>query len=77
MNATNSEYRVVLYDEAGIARYVYPERPTDDNVTSMVEVLEHHVYSGYATGGHIEERLLLAGRNPDWVVCLSQEEVWR
>lgn len=74
----STDYRVVLYDDvAGPARYVYPERPADDNVTSMVELLEHYVESGYAVGGHIEEQLERAGLQGDWVVCLSEDELWR
>ncbi|MCO6042757.1 hypothetical protein NG895_02445 [Aeoliella sp. ICT_H6.2] len=71
-----SEYRVVLYDgEEGPARYVYPERPTDDDVTTMVELLEHYVESGYATGGHVEQLVEFAGRDAEYVVCLRAEEV--
>jgi hypothetical protein len=75
-NKPRSEYRAVLYDDReSPARYVYPERPALDNMEAMVDVLEHHVTSGYAIGGHIEELLRLAGREAEYIVCLRAEEL--
>lgn len=75
MPTQKTEYRVVLHYRDGRTLYYYPETPDEDNHQAMVEVLEHEVFTGDATGGHLEELICFAGVGPQYVVCLGDEEV--
>ena len=62
---TNSEFRMVYYDQDGKRHTVYPESTAQDSDAAMSELLEKYVELD-ATGGHIETFI---GDTIGWVVA--------
>ena len=48
------EYRVIYHTPDGKPRKLWPGHEAEDTPEHLTFMLEHHVESGSATGGHLE-----------------------